>query len=71
MDDVNVEYERDLVATQGKTHSEVSLLLKEAYPGRRGLSSRSVRTFCFKNGIHAQNRLSNDELEQCTKEVIA
>ena len=49
-----------------KTHSEVSLLLKEAYPDRRGLSLRSVRRFCLKNGIHAQNRLSNDELEQCS-----
>ena len=65
-----VEYVKDVVVTR-KTHSEVSLLLKEAYPGRRGLSLRSVRRFCFKNGIHVQNRLSNDELEQCTKEVVA
>ena len=71
MDDVSVEYVKDLVVTQQKTHSEVSLLLKEAYPDRRGLSSRSVRRFCLKNGIQAQNRLSNDELEQCTKEVVA
>ena len=63
MDDVNVEYVKDLVLTQRKTHSEVSLLPKEAYPGKRGLSSRSVRRFYFKNGIHAQNCLSNDELE--------
>ena len=62
---------KDLVVTQQKTHCEVSLLLKEAYPDRRGLSSRSARRFCSKNGIHAQNRLSNDELEQCTKEVVA
>ena len=71
MDEVSVEYVKDLVVSQRKTHSEISLLLKEAYPGRRGLSLRSVRRFCFKNGIHAQNRLSNDELEQCTKEVVA
>ena len=71
MDDVSVEFVKDLVVTQRKTHSEVSLLLKEAYPDRRGFSLRSVRRFCLKNGIHAQNRLSNDELEQCTKEVVA
>ena len=46
MDEVSVEYVKDLVVTQQKTHSEVSLLLKEAYPERRGLSSRSVRRFC-------------------------
>ena len=34
MDDVSVEYVKGLVVimTQRKTHSEVSLLLKEAYP---------------------------------------
>ena len=40
MDDVGVEFVKDLVVTQRKTHSEVSLLLKEAYPDRRGLSSK-------------------------------
>ena len=45
MDEVSVEYVKDLVVTQQKTHSEVSLLLKEAHPDRRGLSSRSVRRF--------------------------
>ena len=71
MDALNVDFVRDLVVTQGKTHSQVSLLLQEAYPGKRGLSSRSVRRFCLKNGIHAQNRLSNEELEHYTKEVVA
>ena len=71
MDAVNVDFVRDLVVMQGKTHSQVSLLLQEAYPGKRGLSSRSVRRFCLKNGIHAQNRLSNEELEHYTKQVVA
>ena len=71
MDAVNVDFVRDLVVTQGKTHSQVSLLLQEAYPGKRGLSSRPVRRFCLKNGIHAQNRLSNEELEHYTKQVVA
>ena len=71
MDAVNVGFVRDLVVTQRKTHLQVSLLLQEAYPGKRGLSSRSVRRFCLKNGIHAQNRLSNEELEHYTKQVVA
>ena len=54
--------------TQPKTHSEVSLLLNEAYPDRRGLSLRPVKRFCFKYaGIHVQNCLSNEE----RKEVVA
>ena len=71
MNDFSAEYIKDLVVTQGKTHSEVSLLLEEAFPDKRGLSSRSVRRFCFENGIHLLNRLSNDELEECTKDVVA
>ena len=67
------EHERtkDLVITQRKTHSEVSFLQKERFPGKKGLSSRSVRRFCLENGIHLHNRLSNDELEQCTRDVVA
>ena len=50
MDDVSIEYVKDLVVTQRKIHSEVSLLLK-AYPDRRGLSSRSVGTFSLKKAV--------------------
>ena len=57
MNDFSAEYIKDLVITQRKTHSEVSLLLKEG--------SRSVKR------INLHNRLSNDELEQCTRDVVA
>ena len=59
MNDFSAEYMKDLVITQRKTHSEVSLLPKG--------SSRSVRRFCFENWINLHNRLSNDELEQCNR----
>ena len=55
MNDFSAEYMKDLVITQRKTHSEVSLLLKG--------SSRSAKRFCFENWINLHNRLSNDELE--------
>ena len=60
MDAVNVDFVRDLVVTQGKTHSQVSLLLQEAYPGKRGLSSRSVTRkigFQTKSWNTARNKL--------------
>ena len=63
MNDFSAEYMKDLVITQRKTHSEVSLLLKG--------SSRSVKRFCFENWINLHNRLSNNELEQCTRDVVA
>ena len=70
MNDFSTEYIKDPVITQRKTHSEVSLLLKERFPDKKGFSSRSVRRFCFENGINLHNRLLNDELEQCTRDVV-
>ena len=62
MNDFSAEYIKDLVITQRKTYSEVSLLLKERFPDKKGFCSRSVRRFFFENGISLHNRLSNDEL---------
>ena len=70
MNDFSTEYIKDLVITQRKTHSEVSFLLKERFPDKKGFSSRSVRRFCFENGINLRNSLLNDELEQCTRDVF-
>ena len=47
MNDFSAEYIKDLVITQRKTHSEVSLLLKERFPDKKGFCSRSVRRFFF------------------------
>ena len=71
MNGFSAEYIKDLVITQRKTQSEVSLFLKERFPSKKDLSSKSVRRFCFENGINLHNRLSNDELEQCTRDVVA
>ena len=71
MDDVSVEYIKDLVVNKKKTHFQVSLMLQEAFPGKRGLSERSVRRFCCENDIHSQQRLSQDDLEQCARTVVA
>ena len=70
MNDFSAEYIKDLVITQRKTQSEVSLFLKERFSSKKDLS-KSVRRFCFENGINLHNRLSNDELEQCTRDVVA
>ena len=70
MEGINAEIVKDLFIKQKKSHAEISLLLQRTYPNERGLSVRSVRRFCHENGIHAQNRVSNEELEQCTREVV-
>ena len=69
INDFSAEYIKDLVITQRKTHSVVSLLLKERFPDKKGFSSRSVWRFFFKNGINLHNHLLNAELGQCTWDV--
>ena len=71
MNDFSAEYLKDLIITQRKTHSEANLSLKERFLDKKGFSSRSVWRFCFKNEINLHNRLSNDELERCTWDVVA
>ena len=71
INDFSAEYIKDLIITQRKTLSEVSLLLKERFPDKKGFSSRSVRRFCFESGINLHNCLSNDELEECTRDIVA
>ena len=66
-----MEYVKDLVVNKKKTHSQVSLLLQEAFPGKRGLSKRSVRRFCCENNVHSQQLVSQDDLEQCARTVVA
>ena len=56
LNDFSAEYIKDLVITQRKGRSEVSLLLKERFPDK---DSRSVGRFCFENGINLHNRLSS------------
>lgn len=48
---VTASYVKELVEEQGKTHREVSDILREQHAGVNGLSERSVRRFCATNGI--------------------
>ena len=42
---------KKLVEKQGKTHKELSQILKNLYPEENGLSEKSVRRYCAVNGI--------------------
>lgn len=46
-DDINIEFVRDLVVTQGKTHSNVSLFLQEASVSWKERLYFEVRPDCF------------------------
>lgn len=54
---------RELVEA-GESHKYISHHLQLLYPGRHGLSARSVRRFCAEQGIRARNLISDDALDQ-------
>ena len=49
---VDKRFVKDLVCSQGKTHKEVSDILKEMFPQTtRGLGEKSVYRFCKEHGL--------------------
>ena len=72
MEDVSKDFVKKLVY-EGKSHEEISEILKATYLSIvRGLSVRSVRRFCSKNGIHCCEDSRLDEIiKECVSEVSA
>ena len=49
---VDEEFIKNLVCSQGKTHKEVSKILKDMFPEEtRGLGEKSVYRFCKEHGL--------------------
>jgi len=63
---------RKLVENDKKSHKEVSILLRQAYPGVDGLSERSVRRFCAQHSIPSRDRsLSTTDLYAVVSSAVA
>ncbi len=58
------------VQQEGKTFQEISNLLKQMYPRKRGLSVRTVKRFCSLHGIHKRLGLSDDQVDRVVKNAI-
>lgn len=65
------KYIHQCVEVEHKTHTQVSQLLQEKYPGTVGLSNRSVRRFCRAKNIHATSRLSPSELSRAVSSAVS
>ena len=62
---------RKMVVEQKITHSGVSEALKRMYPSvTRGFSSRSVRRYCGKHGIHATSRFEDGAVDRIVRTGI-
>ena len=63
---------RQKVVIERKSFRVVSQELKEAYPNfTRGLSSRSVRRFCNRIGIHGTSRLTDANLDRVVASSVS
>ena len=59
-----VEYLR----CQGKTYTQISEQLKTIYPAiSTGLSSRSVRRYCY---VHSIDKLTEDQVDEVVREAV-
>ena len=62
MESVDENMVIDLIKNKKLSYNEASEVLGGAYPGLRGLSSRSVRRFCNERGI--SSRTSAEDLAE-------
>jgi len=66
---------KHLVHTEGKTHQEISNILRKRNPGIKGLSMISVGRFCVKNGIRTRKTVEEIDTEKkaskCAQVIIS
>ena len=65
------DYVREKIEKEGMTHYQLSLRLRELYPGVRGLSVRSLERFCACKSIRKTSRPSTQQLDEAVCGAIA
>ena len=65
------DYVREKIEKEGMTHSQLSLRLRELYPGVRGLSIRSLERFCASKSIRKTSRASIQQVDEAVCGAIA
>ena len=67
---VEEDFVRALIVEGRWTHKQVSNLLKEKYPDKRGVSEISVRRYCEVHNIHKTSRLTDDQLDVVVNNAV-
>ena len=67
MDKIDFDFLLQLLR-EDYTYNEISMILKESYPGMRGLSTPSVKLYCQKNNL--STKYSNQEVENIVVEAV-
>ena len=52
---------------RGMSHRNIAITIQERFPGRRGISERSIRRFCRSNNI---SRISNVQLDLVVQDFV-
>ena len=52
---------------RGMSHRNIAITIQERFPGRRGISERSIRRFCRRNNI---SRISNVQLDLVVQDFV-
>ena len=70
MDTIGVSICEELIR-EGKTYEEISNILKDRFPGKRGLSTRSVKRFCSANNLSTRIQMEfiKNEVNKAIEEV--
>ena len=65
------ELVRKMVEEEGRSHGEISQILKRSLHVSRGLSTRAVRRYCANNNIHRTARLGERVLDVIMETCVA
>ena len=64
------DFIRDKVVVEKWTHKKLSSYLQQIYPGKKGLSIRSLQRFCSDRDIHKTARIQCDDLDAAVEDAI-
>ena len=62
---------REKIEKEHWTHDDLSIFLKEQYPGMRGVSVRSLERFCSSKGISKTARVNTERLDEAVSDAVA
>ena len=64
------DFIREKITQERWTHLRLSEHLKRLHPREKGLSVRSIQTFCTSRGIHKTSRLKDADLDGVVAEAL-
>ena len=64
------EIVRELVKNGHRTFEEISEILQEEFPNKRGLSVKSLKRYCHMHEIKRRQNVADNELDEVVKSAV-